>query len=163
MEDNKKMQLIDGLNMTPHPEGGYYSETYRSTLTTEGRELYSSIYFLLETGNISHFHRIDADELWYFHGGDALTLHMIMADGTYQYVKLGLDVLNGEVPQFLVPKNTIFASTVEADHEWSLVGCMVSPGFKFETFELFTQDELLKIYPEHEALILKYALKEIRD
>ncbi|TDL99029.1 cupin domain-containing protein [Macrococcus brunensis] len=163
MKNRQKEQLIRQLNMTPHPEGGYFSETYRSDITTEGRELYSSIYFLLETGNISHFHRIDADELWYFHGGDALTLHMIMEDGTYQSVKLGLDVINGEVPQYLVPKNTIFASTVEEENEWSLVGCMVSPGFKFETFELFTQHELMAMYPEHDELIVKYALKEIRD
>ncbi|TDM04699.1 cupin domain-containing protein [Macrococcus carouselicus] len=157
-----KAQLIERLKLMPHPEGGYYHETYRSKLKDrEEKALFSSIYFLLETGNISHFHRIESDELWYFQGGDALTIHMIDAAGSYQTVKLGLDVANGEVPQFLVPKQTIFASSVEGESEWSLVGCMVSPAFTFEEFKLFSQDELLSKYPEHEEVIRKYALSSV--
>ncbi|RAI81124.1 cupin domain-containing protein [Macrococcoides goetzii] len=159
-----KTQLITQLNMQPHPEGGYYYETYRSNeATADGRALYTSIYFLLEAGNISHFHRIDSDELWYYHGGDSLTVHMIHPDGKYEAVKLGLDVMNGEVPQFLVPKHTIFASSVEEDNAWSFVGCMVSPGFTFEGFELFTKDELKQVYPHLEDVIEKYALTTIEE
>ncbi|MFC6293366.1 cupin [Macrococcus epidermidis] len=159
-----KDQLIKKLRMQPHPEGGYYYETYRSNeVTADGRALYTSIYFLLETGNISHFHRIDSDELWYYHGGDSLTVHMIYPDGKYEAVKLGLDVMNGEVPQFLVPKHTIFASSVEEDNAWSFVGCMVSPGFTFEGFELFTKDELKQVYPHLEDVIEKYALTTIEE
>lgn len=158
-----KQDFIETLQLQPHPEGGYYFETYQSELQVEGKKLYTSIYFLLEAGNISHFHRIQSDELWYFHAGDALTIHMIDSDGRYQSVKLGLDVKKGEVPQYLVPKNTIFASTVEGEDEWSLVGCMVAPGFTFEDFELFAQDELMQWYPEHHAIIEKYALKHKED
>ncbi|WP_414045269.1 cupin domain-containing protein [Macrococcus equi] len=158
----QKEQLIKQLKMQPHPEGGYYTETYRSEELTHNRPLYTSIYFLLEAGNISHFHRIDADELWYYQGGDSLTVHMIHADGKYEAVKLGLNVAQGEVPQFLVPKNTIFASSVEDDNAWSFVGCMVSPGFTFEGFELFTKEELHQTYPHLEAIIEKYALTEIK-
>mgnify|MGYP002759790480 CR=1 FL=1 len=159
-----KDQLIKKLRMQPHPEGGYYYETYRSNeVTADGRALYTSIYFLLETGNISHFHRIDSDELWYYQGGDSLTVHMIYPDGKYEAVKLGLDVMNGEVPQFLVPKHTIFASSVEEDNAWSFVGCMVSPGFTFEGFELFTKDELKQVYPHLEGVIEKYALTTIEE
>lgn len=159
-----KDQLIKKLRMQPHPEGGYYYETYRSNeVTADGRALYTSIYFLLETGNISHFHRIDSDELWYYQGGYSLTVHMIYPDGKYEAVKLGLDVMNGEVPQFLVPKHTIFASSVEEDNAWSFVGCMVSPGFTFEAFELFTKDELKQVYPHLEGVIEKYALTTIEE
>ncbi|GGB01098.1 cupin [Macrococcus hajekii] len=162
MDKNElKQQLIDKLEMIPHPEGGYYHETYLADMTTvSGKALFSSIYFLLETGNISHFHQIKSDELWYFHSGDALTIHMIDADGHYTAVKLGLDVANGEVPQYLVPKETIFASSVEGESEWSLVGCMVSPAFSFDEFKLFSQDELINQYPEHETIIRKYALSK---
>ncbi|MCE4956589.1 cupin domain-containing protein [Macrococcoides caseolyticum] len=159
-----KEQLIRKLNLQPHPEGGYYYESYKSTETTQdGRLLYTSIYFLLEAGNISHFHRIDSDELWYYQGGDSLTVHMIHPNGQYEAVKLGLDVENGEVPQFLVPKNTIFASSVEDDNAWSFVGCMVSPGFTFEGFELFTKDALKKDYPHLDTVIDKYALTKIEN
>lgn len=158
-----KHDFIESLKLIPHPEGGYYFETYKSDLSVENKKLYTSIYFLLEAGNISHFHRIKSDELWYFHAGYTLTIHMIFEDGKYEAVKLGLDVKNGEVPQFLVPKNTVFASTVEGENEWSLVGCMVSPGFTFEEFELFTQDELKVRYPEHTNIIEKYALKQKED
>ncbi|RXK17938.1 cupin domain-containing protein [Macrococcus sp. DPC7161] len=158
-----KESLIRQLNLQPHPEGGYYHQTYISKDSVGNRALFTSIYFLLESGNISHFHRIDADEMWYFQGGDSLTVHMILEDGTYQCVRVGLDVENGEVPQFLVPKNTIFASTVEDNNQWSFVGCMVAPGFLFEKFELFTQAELIEQYPQHEAIIKKYALKSLPE
>ncbi|WP_414044356.1 cupin domain-containing protein [Macrococcus animalis] len=157
-----KLQLIKHLNMEPHPEGGFYFESYRSNeASQDGRAAYTSIYFLLEAGNISHFHRIDSDELWYYQGGDSLTVHMIHNDGKYEAVKLGLDVANGEVPQFLVPKNTIFASSVEDDNAWSFVGCMVSPGFTFEGFELFTKAELKQDFPQLEDVIEKYALESV--
>ncbi|MDJ1154956.1 cupin domain-containing protein [Macrococcus caseolyticus] len=154
-----KQDFIETLQLQPHPEGGYYYETYQSEIKVADKRLYTSIYFLLESGNISHFHRIQSDELWYFHAGHSLTIHMIHPDGRYQSVKLGLDVKKGEVPQYLVPKNTIFASTVEGEDSWSLVGCMVAPGFTFESFELFTQDELIEWYPKHQTIIEKYALK----
>lgn len=153
-----KETIIKQLNMTPHPEGGYYYESYQSTQTVGDNALFTSIYFLIEEGNISHFHQIKSDELWYFHAGDAITIHMIHQDGTYEAVKLGMNLLDGEVPQYLVPGGTIFASTVE-EGEWSFVGCMVSPGFKFEEFKLFNQTELIEEYPEHEAIIRKYALE----
>lgn len=157
-----KEQLIKYLNLKPHPEGGYYHETYRSEkITADDRLLYTSIYFLLESGNISHFHRIDSDELWYYQGGDSLTIHLIHSDGKYETVSLGLDVENGEVPQFLVPKHTIFASSVEDDNAWSFVGCMVSPGFTFEGFELFTKKQLNQSYPHLKEVIEKYALTNL--
>ncbi len=154
-------EWIQYLNLTPHPEGGYYRETILSPDQTESRPNYSSIYFLLEDANISHFHRIDADEIWDFHAGHTLTIHMIHPDHTYETVQLGPDVANGDVLQFVVPKNTIFASSIEQENSFAVVGCMVQPAFQFEHFELFTQDELIKTYSEHKTIIQKYAKKNV--
>ena len=157
--------FIEHLNMEPHPEGGFYVSSYRAEeeINTRNvvRPIYTSIYFLLRSQDISHLHRLQSDELWYYHAGSALTVHMIYEDGTYEAKKLGLNIKNGETPQVLVLKNTIFGSSVDEENTFSLVGCMVSPGFDFADFELFTQAELLNQYPEHEEVIYKMALKEI--
>ena len=128
------------------------------------RKLYTSIYFLLTSNDVSHFHRLKYDELWYYHaGGSALTIHVIDEDGGYKEIKLGLDLDNREVPQALVPKNSIFGSSVMDEDTFSLVGCMVSPGFEFQDFELFTQVDLLSKYPEHKDVIVKLAYEKIPD
>ncbi|MFD2445289.1 cupin domain-containing protein [Bacillus sp. CGMCC 1.16607] len=168
MNEKNAQYWINNLDLIPHPEGGFYKSTYSSesiisdkSVVSNGnkRKLYTSIYFLLRSGDISHLHRLKSDELWYFHGGSPLTVHVIDESGEYHEMKLGLDLENGEVPQVLVPKNSIFGSSVMEEGTFSLVGCMVSPGFDFEDFELFNQDDLLKIYPEHEEIIRKMAYK----
>ncbi|WP_066062911.1 cupin domain-containing protein [Neobacillus soli] len=170
---NKKeiQSLITTLGLIPHPEGGYYKSTYGSkeqisdsevSVNFKGqRRLYTSIYFLLTSDDISHFHRLKSDELWYFHGGSPLTVHIIHENGEYEEMKLGMNLVNGEVPQALVPKNSIFGSSVMEKDTYSLVGCMVSPGFEFQDFELFTQDELLHKYPQHEEIIIKLTYKKL--
>ena len=157
--------LITQLQLEAHPEGGFYKSTYTASeavATHNGsRPIYTSIYFLLRSTDISHLHRLQSDELWYYHGGSPLTVHMIYPDGTYEAKKLGLNIANGEVPQILVPKHTIFGSSVDDADAFSLVGCMVAPGFDFEDFELFTQEELLKDYPQHETVIRKMAYETL--
>ncbi|WP_407270234.1 cupin domain-containing protein [Radiobacillus sp. PE A8.2] len=155
---------IEQLQMQSHPEGGYFSESFRASASLElgevvgrpgvERQLWTSIYFLLEAGEVSHFHRLQSDELWYFHDGGTLHIHMIHPDGTYSFGKLGKDIEKGEMPQLLVPRGTIFGASLEED-AFALVGCMVSPGFDFVDFELFEQNDLLSMYPEHEAIIKK--------
>lgn len=158
-------QLIEQLQLEAHPEGGFYKSSFRSenfiTAAQGNRPIYTSIYFLLRSQDISHLHRLKSDELWYYHGGSPLTVHMILPDGTYEAKKLGLNVANGEMPQVLVKKNTIFGSSVEDADTFSLVGCMVAPGFDFADFELFTQTELLADYPQHEAVIRKMAYETL--
>lgn len=158
--------FIEKLNLAKHPEGGYYRSSFRASedmaVRDVQRPIYTSIYFLLRSQDISHLHRLKSDELWYYHAGSSLTVHMIFPDGTYEAKKLGLKVEAGEVPQIAVPKNTIFGSSVEDAATFSLVGCMVAPGFDFEDFELFTQEELLADYPQHEEVILKMAYKKIQ-
>ncbi|MET3682868.1 putative cupin superfamily sugar epimerase [Alkalibacillus flavidus] len=149
--------IIDQLGLEPHPEGGFFRGTYQSDLVTDAsgaeRSLYTSIYFLLRSQDVSHFHRLQSDELWYFHGGSPLYVHTISPGGEYQKHKLGLDLENGETPQLLVPKHTIFGSSVVEADTYSLVGCMVAPGFDFADFELFDEEDLLEQYPEHEDVI----------
>lgn len=154
---------ITYLDMSAHPEGGYYKQSFvspekisPSTHPAE-RNLYTSIYFLLRTQDVSHFHRLKSDELWYFHAGHATTVHILDANGNYRAEKLGLDIAAGERPQVLVEKGSIFGSTVDAKNGFSLVGCMVSPGFDFADFELLLQAELLELYPEHHGIINKLA------
>lgn len=172
----KKMNAhywVSKLGMLPHPEGGYYKRTFESEERTSDKELtsdfegqrrlYTSIYFLLTSNDVSHFHRLKSDELWYYHAGSSLTIHVIDENGDYKEIKLGMDLDNGEVPQALVPKNSIFGSSVSADDACSLVGCMVSPGFEFQDFELFTQAELLTTYPQHEEIIMKLAYEKIPE
>ena len=158
-------QLIEQMQLLPHPEGGFYRSTLRAdemlTLERGERPLYTSIYFLLRSQDISHFHRLQSDEVWYYHGGSALTIHLIHPDGTYEAKKLGLNVEAGEQPQIVVKKNTIFGSSVDAENTFGLVGCMVAPGFDFVDFELFTQHELLAKYPQHEAVIKKMAYEQL--
>lgn len=160
-------EWITRLDMTAHPEGGYYKQSFVSDekITTtnhpQERNLYTSIYFLLQSHDISHFHRLKSDELWYFHAGEAVTVHILDAKGNYRAEKLGLDIAAGERPQVLVEKGSIFGSTIEAKEAFSLVGCMVSPGFDFADFELLLQSDLLEHFPEHEEIIKKMAYKKI--
>lgn len=152
---------IKNLGLEPHPEGGYFQSSYISKESGENRKLYTSIYFLLGVGDVSHFHRLKSDELWYFHAGSSLLVHVIDEEGNYVEHKLGLDIENGETPQVLVPKNTIFGSSVIEGGTFSLVGCMVAPGFEYEDFELFTQKELLQDYPQHKEIIYKMAYETL--
>lgn len=142
---------IEHLEMEPHVEGGYFKECL---LEKEERNLWSSIYFMLAKGEVSHFHRLKSDEVWYYHDGNALTIYMIDEAGKLTAAKLGLDLEKGEVPQVLVPKGMIFGSAME-EEGFSLVGCMVSPCFKYEEFELFERKKLLEKYPEHSDVILR--------
>ncbi|WP_040950989.1 cupin domain-containing protein [Gorillibacterium massiliense] len=171
MLTNNPEYWISKLGLIAHPEGGYYRRTYQHEEKISDQELsvqfdgqrllYTSIYFLLRSQDISHFHRLKSDELWYFHAGSPLTIHVIHEDGTYEEAKLGSNLENNETLQFLVPKNSIFGSSVMEQGTFSLVGCMVSPGFDFQDFELFTQKDLLALYPEHYEVIQKIAYEQI--
>lgn len=159
---------IEHLNMEAHPEGGHYTRSFYSeekmeTSDSKTRNLYTTIYFCLKSGEVSHLHRLQSDELWFFHDGSPLTVHVIHPNGEYTAQKLGLDFNNGEKPQVLVPKGAIFGSSVDLESTFSLVGCMVSPGFDFDDFELFTQKELLELYPQQEEVINRMAYKKIVD
>ena len=147
-------QLINELELQAHPEGGYYKETYRSAQTLDGqdRQLLTSIYFLLTAENVSRFHRIKSDELWYFHAGSPLIVHTLSERGHEQH-HLGLDLSKGQQPFLWIPKDTIFGSTILNDEGYSLVSCAVAPGFDFRDFELFDRSFLLEKFPAHREIV----------
>lgn len=145
---------VEKLEMLPHPEGGFYKETYRSEQSIPGtnRQLMTGIYFLLTSDNVSRFHRIKSDEMWFYHAGSPLIVHTLDENGHSQN-HVGLDFEAGQQPQFLVPKDTIFGSSVLLEDSYSLVSCVVAPGFDFADFELFSKEELLPLFPAHKAII----------
>lgn len=151
--------LVKDYEMLPHPEGGWFKENYRSevNLTVAGkkRNILTSIYFLLTSENVSRFHVLKSEELWYYHAGSALTVHCISPAGEYYQLKIGPNFKAGEQFQAVVPAGTIFGSTVDEIDQFSLVGCAVAPGFDFEDFQLFSEAELLNKYPTHESIIKK--------
>jgi predicted cupin superfamily sugar epimerase len=129
--------IIARLELKPHPEGGHFRETFRDArLDANGRSVSTAIYFLLTRGERSHWHRIDAVEVWHFYAGSPLTLRIADGDGT-RIVRLGPDFAAGEVPQAIVPANAWQAA--ESCGDWTLAGCTVAPGFDFAAFELAPQ------------------------
>ena len=161
--DKRIAQLIAYDNLQPHPEGGYYKETYRSpgTITQEAlpkafvgaRNYCTAIYFLLQQGNFSSFHRINSDECWHFYEGGTLIVYVINTRGTLEIIKLGAHHQQGETYQAVVPAGCWFAAQPAASTDYALVGCTVAPGFDFADFELAKADELIHQYPQHTALI----------
>jgi uncharacterized protein len=126
-------EIIATLGMAPHPEGGWYVETFKDDPDATGRPRSTAIYFLLEAGQVSHWHRVDAVEVWHWHAGAPLEL--CIADGqTAQTITLGPDILAGQRPQGVVP--TMAWQSARSLGDWTLVGCTVAPGFRFEGFEL---------------------------
>lgn len=163
LNTSKLSALIDNLKLTPHPEGGYFKETYRSTGSipqnaldkefTGDRSYSTGIYFLLTSDNFSSLHRIKQDEMWHFYDGGPLLVHVITPEGKYYTINLGRDFENGEVPQAVVPAGCWFGATVKNENDYSFVGCTVAPGFDFADFELAKEKELLEIYPQHKNVI----------
>lgn len=131
-------QVIALLDLQPHPEGGWYRETFRDARTdAAGRAHSSAIYYLLRAGERSAWHRVDAAELWHFHAGEPLRLRMRTDDGAERQVVLGADLQAGHRPQGVVPAGVWQAA--EPLGAWTLVGCTVAPGFTFDGFELERQ------------------------
>ena len=152
---------IDALEMRAHPEGGFFRETYRSDhlveVTGDGavrqRNAATGIYFLLEEGNFSAFHKIKSDEMWHFYAGQALEILELKTTGELRCTRLGPDILRGDVHQHVVRANTWFASRVAAGSAFSLVGCTVAPSFDFADFCLAERAALLATFPQHHRVI----------
>ncbi|MBO9623510.1 MAG: cupin domain-containing protein [Sphingomonas sp.] len=127
-------RIIEALGLSPHPEGGWYRETWRADAAEGARAGGTAIYFLLESGQRSHWHRVDADEIWLWHAGSPLAVLVEQESGEIRELGLGGDVTRGYAPHVLVPANR-WQST-EARSGWALVSCVVVPGFRFDGFEL---------------------------
>ena len=126
-------EVIRLLDLKSHPEGGHYRETFRDARMIDGRSASTAIYYLLARGERSHWHRIDAAEVWHYYAGAPLTL-AIADGGSARVVRLGCDLAAGEQPQMVVPAG--MWQSAESTGDWTLVGCTVAPGFEFSGFEL---------------------------
>jgi predicted cupin superfamily sugar epimerase len=131
--------VIEALGLRPHPEGGWYAETWRAPATGDERAVGSAILYLLAAGERSHWHRVDAAEIWQWSGGDGLELR-IWSDGetTVATHRLGGDIAAGDRPQVVVPAGAWQAARPLGS--WTLVGCIVTPAFAFAGFELAPPD-----------------------
>ncbi len=155
---------IDNLNMQPHPEGGFYATVFRHpvfipeeahpAIPKGGRPLSSTIYYLLHSGEVSRFHRLGSDEMWFFHDGCPMVIHTFR-NGIYARKLLGLNVADGQLPQQLLAAGTIFGAEPMHPDSFSLVSCMVSPGFDFQDFHLCSFDELMSEAPSFKTLFTK--------
>jgi predicted cupin superfamily sugar epimerase len=168
MKETTAEELIERLELTRHPEGGWYRETYRSGEVIQGsalperftgdRSFSTAIIFLLSPGEISALHRLKTDEIWHFYTGAPLTVHVITPEGEYRPVKLGPDIAAGDRFQFVVPAGCWFGAEVAAGNAgYSLVGCTVAPGFDFADFEMGSRAALLKQFPRQREILQRLA------
>lgn len=156
-------QLVETLQLTRHPEGGWYRQTYQATTTLPKSALHNryggarsastAIMFLLESGDFSALHTIASDELWHFYLGDPLTVVQLDEHAVRKDIALGQDVLGGQQLQACVPHGALFGAYVQPPGAWSLVGCTVAPGFDFDDFVMPKRATLLKRYPQHTDLV----------
>lgn len=155
--------LIDRLNLQPHPEGGYYRQTYQApdVLPADGlpkrydgpRPVSTAIYFLLRDAQVSHLHRLQSDEIWHFYAGSPLVVHVLTSDGERIDQVLGPDFAAGMRPQVVVARGAWFGAEMQDGHGFALVGNTVAPGFDFADFELADRAGLMEAFPRHADLI----------
>lgn len=130
--------LIDALGLKPHPEGGWYVETWRAEATDDARGSGTAIYYLLEAGDVSHWHRVDATEIWHWYAGGPLSLTVSSNGHDAESAVLGPEIAAGQRPQRIVPAG--WWQTACSLGAWTLVGCTVSPAFSFDGFEMAPPD-----------------------
>lgn len=134
-------KLVQQYDLLPHPEGGFYKETYRSEFST-------GIYYLLEKGQKSSLHRISSDEMWHFYGGDSIVIVELLADGGFKETRLDKHHV-----QYVVPANVWFGAYLPTDSRFAFCGCTVAPAFHFKNFEMGEKSKLLKEFPQAESII----------
>ena len=144
-------EVITALRLAPHPEGGFFRETFRAPLTVDApfaarRAASTAIYFMLRAGDFSAFHTVRSDEVWHHYLGASLELHTIDPSGRHERVELGPEVLHGERPQWVVPAGTLQAARVIGEG-FGLCGCTVAPGFDFADFSLPPRADLVAQFP----------------
>lgn len=154
---------IGALGLVPHPEGGFFRETWRApeAVGQEGlpprfpgpRALGTAIIYLLRAGDHSRLHRLHADEVWHLYDGGPLHLHVLEPGAGYRRLALGRDIVRGESPQCVVPHGAWFGAEPAEGVAFVLAGCTVTPGFEYEDFELGERTALLTAFPAHHALV----------
>lgn len=152
-------EWIDLLELVPHPEGGFYRETYRASLEVAPpshpgpRAASTAIYYLLRQGDVSTFHRLLSDELWHHYAGGSLTVHTLSETDGYEAFQVGPDPSAGHRLQAMVPGDVWFGATVDEGSPYVLAGCTVAPGFDFADFEMARREELLRRFRARRELV----------
>jgi predicted cupin superfamily sugar epimerase len=156
-------RLVATLGLQPHPEGGYYRETWRSALSTEfdgtgggpvgPRSCGTAIFYLLAGEDVSRLHRLKADEIFHLYAGGPLAIHILAEGSGYRTVTLGADLEAGQVFQAVIPAGCWFGASLVEPGTFALVGCTVAPGFDFADFEMGDRNALLDVFAEHEEII----------
>ena len=156
---------IDSLQLSRHPEGGWFRQVYRADESISHEALperfagdrcfSTAIYFLLQGTDFSAFHRIEQDELWHFYDGSSVTIHVIEGNGDYSTIGLGRDVQSDEEFIGVVRGGCLFGATVDDPDSYALVGCTVAPGFEYFDFVMPSRADLVRRYPDHEAIITR--------
>ncbi len=152
--------LVEDLQLKPHPEGGFYRQTYHASKTIQAhgdkRYLATSIYYYLNSDDYSAWHRLKSDEMWHYYAGDGLTLHIIDDRGELTHIRMGNPSKNSElVAQALIPAGHWFSAEVECDNTYVLMGCTVSPGFDFADLEVGRCEALLAEFPQHNDILCR--------
>jgi predicted cupin superfamily sugar epimerase len=167
-----KKKWIKVLGLKRHPEGGYFKESYRASTKVHAqgfdgkRSASTAIYYLLESGQFSAFHRIKSDEIWHFYAGSPLTIHVLDKEGRYKKVTMGgnrrLLQRTSQSFQAVVKSGCWFSASVDRRYSYSLVGCTVAPGFDFRDWETGKRGELVALYPKHKQIIEKFTRDTIK-
>jgi predicted cupin superfamily sugar epimerase len=166
-------QLIDRLRLVPLAiEGGYFRETYRSTLTLPAgalpaaygadRHVSTAIYYLLTPDTFSAIHRVKSDEVFHFYAGDAVEMLQLWPDGTHKMLIIGNDLASGHQPQVVVPAGVWQGCRLAHGGEWALMGCTVAPGFEYADYQAGDREELIAAYPSFAGLIASLTRLEDR-
>jgi len=156
--------IIDKLNMIPHPEGGFYIRNWQSTLSADvmdstgkiifpGRKIGSSIIYLLPGWDKSTWHRVNCDEMWHFYGGSALRMYFLTKSKGLETLILGSDVLANQNVQIIVHRQTWFAAEVIDPNSYCMAGCTLSPSFSYTDFEIAERERLIDEYPQYKDAI----------
>jgi hypothetical protein len=145
--------IVERLNLAPHPEGGFFGETYRSARSAGDRSLSTAIYFLVTAESPSRMHRVGSDEIWHFYLGDPLEMLQLGPEAQSKVVIIGNDLAAGEFPQVLVPGGVWQGTRVRPGGRYALVGATVTPGFDFADFAMGDRTTLTADYPPHAKLI----------
>lgn len=155
---NRTEQLIQHFHLQKHPEGGWFSEVFTTDFQKDDRSLAGSIYFLLDRNDLSHFHVIDCDEIWYYHEGCGMRILCLNQNGDLQTLKLGMQIEKGEEPMAVLKAGTVFAAENLDTSSYTFVSCATTPQFTYEGFHLCSAKELLEKFPGHESMIRKYCM-----
>lgn len=153
-------ELIRHYRLARHPEGGWFSEAYSSSLSLQenGRSIAGSIYFLLQSDDISHFHQIDCDEPWYYHEGCGVRITVLTESGSLREELLGPDLTQGQRMMISIPKGSIFAAENLDPKGYTFMSCMTAPKFRYEGFRLVNAEELAALLPERAGALRRLCL-----